>query len=274
MPERVAALWDDVTLAHFERKGAERTVVHASNFSVEWVRGSAGQAFTFASDDEIILLFPGVGGALEGQGSHAVPSGSVAIAPAGSHRVTLAEDGAFAILATHRADLPAPGPARNPLTRGLDRTAAAGMHGVRIYGFEDIEAPADNRRMRFLRSATMSINIVEYDGPRDRTLLSPHSHVDFEQATLTVAGAFTHHLRVEWSRDANRWRDDLHLQVENATFVVIPPGVTHTTEGVGEGRHLLFDIFAPPRADFIAKGWVHNAESYAADRQTAPTLSR
>jgi mannose-6-phosphate isomerase-like protein (cupin superfamily) len=264
MQDRLTAEWEDAKLVRFDRETASRSVAHASNFSVEWLAGAAGQSFAFASDDETILLFPHAGAVLDGPARHDVPLRSVVIAPPGTYSVTLAGDGAFAILATHRADLEGT-PDRNPKTAALDRTPSASLPEVRIYGFGEIEAPADNRRLKFLRSATMSINIIEYDGPRDRTMLSPHSHADFEQATLTVSGAFTHHLRAEWGKDANLWRGDLHLEVRDAAVVMIPPQVIHTSEGVGDGAHLLFDVFAPPRADFIAKGWVHNAADYAAE---------
>jgi hypothetical protein len=45
-------------------------------------------------------------------------------------------------------------------------------------------------------------------------------------------------------------------------MTIIPPKLVHTTEGVGPGPHLLIDIFAPPRRDFIAKGQVLNAVDY------------
>jgi len=31
---------------------------------------------------------------------------------------------------------------------------------------------------------------------------------------------------------------------------------------VGPGHHLLIDVFAPPRRDFISKGWMLNAREY------------
>ena len=108
----------------------------------------------------------------------------------------------------------------------------------------------------------MSINWVDYKGPRDRKALSPHSHSDFEQASLAAAGDFVHHLRTAWGKNANEWRDDEHRLVGSPSILVIPPDLIHTTEGVGEGDHLLIDIFAPPRRDFIAKNWVANSTEY------------
>ena len=47
-------------------------------------------------------------------------------------------------------------------------------------------------------------------------------------------------------------------------MLVIPGELVHTTEGVGSERHLLIDVFAPPRRDFIGKGWVANSKDYEA----------
>jgi hypothetical protein len=46
--------------------------------------------------------------------------------------------------------------------------------------------------------------------------------------------------------------------------MVVPVHTIHTSAGVGPGHHLLIDVFSPPRADFIAKGWVANSADYAA----------
>ena len=114
------------------------------------------------------------------------------------------------------------------------------------------------------QSETLSINWAEYDGPRDRAMLSPHSHDDFEQGSLGLQGDFVHHLRWPWGRNSNLWRDDQHVQLGSPSLMVVPPQVIHTTEGVGPGRHLLIDVFSPPRSDFIAKNWIFNASHYAA----------
>ncbi|MBV8745706.1 MAG: hypothetical protein JO134_11770, partial [Xanthobacteraceae bacterium] len=133
---------------------------------------------------------------------------------------------------------------------------------IRVFEIDRFTAPADNPRLKMLQSATMSINWVDYEGPRDRKALSPHAHADFEQASLAVAGDFVHHLRVAWGKNAEDWRDDDHKLAPSPSVLVIPPELIHTTEGVGAGHHLLIDIFAPPRRDFIAKGWVFNAAEY------------
>ncbi|WP_290690349.1 MULTISPECIES: hypothetical protein [unclassified Haematobacter] len=134
--------------------------------------------------------------------------------------------------------------------------------GPRVIHADDIHAPTDKPRLKILRSRCLSFNWVEYTGLRDRTKLSPHAHEDFEQGSLALAGSFLHHLRTPWGPDATVWREDLHLEAPSPSLCVIPPKVIHTTEGLGSGRHLLIDIFAPPRADFLARGWVSNAADY------------
>ena len=129
---------------------------------------------------------------------------------------------------------------------------------------DEVSAPADNPRLKFLQTQTLSINWVEYQGPRNRAALSPHAHSDFEQGSLALAGNFVHHLRAPWGPDANAWQDDRHEAMGSPSLLVVPVELIHTSEGVGPGHHLLIDIFCPPRADFIAKGWMANASDYIA----------
>lgn len=100
------------------------------------------------------------------------------------------------------------------------------------------------------------------EGPRDPERLSPHSHEDFEQMSVALVGNYAHHLRVPWTPRMSEWRDDEHVEVGSPSMTLIPPTVVHTTRAVGAGPHTLIDVFAPPREDFLAKGWVLNADEY------------
>lgn len=131
-----------------------------------------------------------------------------------------------------------------------------------LYDMDTLQPPADNPRLKMLQSDAMSINWVRYEGPRDRRQLSPHAHADFSQGGLALEGDFVHHLRTPWGKNADDWREDVHLAAASPSLVVIPPTVEHTTEGTGDGWHLLIDLFNPPRTDFIAKGWMLNAGDY------------
>jgi hypothetical protein len=52
------------------------------------------------------------------------------------------------------------------------------------------------------------------------------------------------------------------VRADSDSLAIIAPTLVHTTEGVGPGSHILIDIFAPPRRDFIAKGQILNAVDY------------
>lgn len=252
-----------------ERAG--RAAARGQNFSVE--RLSVAGAHAFASLTEIILLLPKTGATLSGDRSADLPGHAIAILPAGAYGVEAAGEGDIYILATDRSDdegakalnaaeYASPDARVSPVGASYVRTAFQGE--IRIHRVEDVTIPPDNGRLRFLQSETMSLNWVEYEGARDRSGLSPHSHSDAEQATLAIEGAFIHHLRTPWGRDAGVWQEDQHLVAGPCSVMVIPPEIIHTTEGNGVGHHMLIDVFAPPRADFIAKNWVFNAGEYAA----------
>lgn len=266
-------LFLDLTLAA-DTNG--RALTHTQSFTVERFHGAAGSRCAFAASTESILLLPAIGAVLSGDREAELPGQAVVIVPSGSYAIELTGSGEVYILSTDRSDVDSTvAPPRDERVRpiGTPRQRVVRHGEVRIHPITEIAIPPDNGRLRFLQSETMSINWVEYDGVRDRTGLSPHAHSDFEQVSLAIAGEFVHHLRTPWGRDADLWRDDAHLSAGPASIVVIPPEIIHTTEGVGGDRHVLVDIFAPPRDDFIARGWVFNANEYsapaAADDKTA-----
>jgi len=121
--------------------------------------------------------------------------------------------------------------------------------------------PVDGRFGRIFSSARLMVNVMYPTmGPRSSDELSPHSHSDFEQCSISLEGDFVHHLRWPWNHRLTDWRDDLHQTVSSPSLAAIPAGVIHTSPAVGEGTHLLIDAFTPPRADFAAMpGWVLNA---------------
>jgi hypothetical protein len=258
-----------------QRAGNRHWLVRARNFVVEWVELGAGTAgFAFQCDHEALLIFPGTGGAVrsavDGAAAQPVPGQSVCIVPPGRHDVSAAQAGICIVIASQRPDLAGrpvlhtqayaePDPRVAPIGRPWRRR---GSHRLEVLALADIQAPADKPRLKMLQTETLSVNLVEYEGVRDRSALSPHSHADFEQGSLAIAGNFVHHLRVPWIADANLWRDDEHLAAPSPSLLVIPAGMVHTTEGTGGGFHFLMDIFSPPRADFIGKGWVFNSSSY------------
>jgi hypothetical protein len=134
---------------------------------------------------------------------------------------------------------------------------------VRTYALEDYP-PTPGRFGTIFRCTGLMVNVLPQDDqPRDPRKLSPHHHDDFEQVSLQMLGDYVHHMRVPWTPDMTTWRDDEHRQCSGPAVVVIPPPLVHTSQSVGEMRHWLIDLFAPPRHDFSIKpGWVLNADEY------------
>ncbi|MCZ2847808.1 hypothetical protein [Modestobacter sp. VKM Ac-2978] len=139
----------------------------------------------------------------------------------------------------------------------------AGGHQVRVYPLADV--PVDPQRFgRIFRTRSFMVNfLTPYDGPRDPAKLSPHTHDDFEQLSVVVAGEYVHHVRTPWLKDSTVWREDDHVRIGAPSVTIIPPPTVHTSQAVGEGHNAMIDVFSPPRTDFSAKpGWVLNADDY------------
>jgi mannose-6-phosphate isomerase-like protein (cupin superfamily) len=251
--------------------GTPRRSVRSQNFQIEWIEVAPGQpALDLSSATEVMLLLFDCTARIAGESQTAqAPRRSVTVLPAGAFRIEFEGTGRACVISTERQGMPEPLNAES-YARPNPRVAAVGpawartgdARRIQIFDIDRVKAPATNPRIKMFQSATISINWVDYQGPRDRAALSPHSHADLEQASLAAAGDFVHHLRVAWGKNANEWRDDEHIRVGSPSVLVIPPDVIHTTEGVGPGHHLLIDVFAPPRRDFIAKGWVENSAEY------------
>lgn len=261
--------------APFESDGARRWRARAQNFSVEWIEAHRdGAAVSYGSLHETLVLVFDEAVQLSHRESPAVVAAprSVCIVPAGRVAMRMAAGGVCVVLASQRDDLDENTCLNaalfedhdvriKPSTPAFQRLGAGGS--VQVIAIDSFAAPANNPRLKMLQSETLSINWVEYDGPRDRGTLSPHSHADLEQGSLAVSGRFVHHLRHAWGRNADAWREDQHLEVGSPSLMVVPVYLIHTSEGVHAGHHLLIDVFSPPRRDFIAKGWVHNAADYS-----------
>ena len=105
-------------------------------------------------------------------------------------------------------------------------------------------------------------------GPRDPSNLSPHTHDDFEQCSIVLAGEYVHHIRWPWTTNKAHWREDEHQRVAAPSVTVIPPPSLHTSEAVAAGTNHLIDVFCPPRFDFSdMEGWVFNAADYPAQER-------
>jgi hypothetical protein len=129
-------------------------------------------------------------------------------------------------------------------------------------------APEAGRFGRIFIGSGVMVNLLELQaGPRDVERLTPHSHDDFEQCTITVEGDYIHHFRTPWSPRLEEWQSDQHIGCASPAIVMIPPRITHTSRAVNDGLHQLIDVFAPPREDFLSKpGWVLNKDDFDGSR--------
>lgn len=251
---------------------AQGQVARGRHFRVQWIEGPA--TVEARSTAEMLVLLPEGGAAAQtGDENVALPARSVNIIPAGPLTLVLEAGSRAAIVAHDRPDLNSPAVNQRDydepdarvraVARNWRRSQAPGrVHSIPV---DQVTPPADKPRLKMFRTDCLSINWVEYTGRRDRSQLSPHAHADFEQGSLALAGEFVHHLRLPWGPDADAWRADAHLAAPSPSMLTIPVQLVHTTEGTGEGRHLLIDVFSPVREDFIAKGWVSNAADYVRD---------
>lgn len=256
-----------------EAGGARTWLTRAQNFLVAQSEMQPGSALARAGQiDEYVLLLPDreTPALVEANGKTVEVDGfSLVILPPGDSRITLPKGGrATRIFSTRSDDLNAlcsnaesyaePHPNVTPLELWPE---PAGGFRIRVYSLDVPKTPG--RFGRIFRCTTLMVNYLdEQVGPRDTTKLSPHHHDDFEQGSLALDGAFTHHLRWPWTTNLSVWRDDEHALVRSPSLTVIPPPAIHTSRGMEPGINQLVDIFSPPRVDFARQGWVLNADEY------------
>lgn len=135
-------------------------------------------------------------------------------------------------------------------------------YAVRTYEMDSYPFSAE-RLGRIFITGELMINVLYHRTQRrDVTMMSPHSHDDFEQGSLALSGTFVHHIRTPWGKDMTAWRADEHEVCAAPSLAIIPPKAVHTSQDIGAGVTQLIDIFGPPREDFLKKGWVLNADEY------------
>ncbi len=222
-------------------------------------------------DEYMLLLTPAVGAKVQAGAEQDESNGdALFILPPGKSMVTATSKGTIARIFSNRAsDLAAQSANAGTYADGAPEVAPIepwpapkGGFKLRHYPLEKYLEPKTFGRL--FRSTNLMINAFEpITVPRDTTKLSPHSHTDFEQGSLSLSGTVFHHLRTPWAPDMSTWRPDEHVEFKSPALLVIPANLIHTTRYTGGGPNWFFDIFSPPRIDFSEKpGWVRNADEY------------
>lgn len=228
---------------------------------------AAGGSLTQSSERETFVVLPDVGAELvSGELRVPAPARSICILPAGTSTIVPRGRGtvirlfepAPAVLAERAINRDAYDRGQNGIRPVGPPLRRIGPAGPRVY---PLEAGTGGKPQSF-QTETMSIGWFEQDGPQDPRAVFPHAHGDFEEGSLMVAGAYVQHLRTPWGTDLRGWRADEHLRCGPGTLVVIPPETLHVAEATGGGHHVMMNLFAPPRADHIAKGQIRNAGEY------------
>jgi len=248
--------------------------VRGQNFILAYTEMSEGAVFSRMDQiDEYVLLLPDQPATVEittDQGIRIISGYSLSFIPPGESSIRAVTGGRLVrLFSTQSEDLvrkcsnaasyQSPNPSVTPFKPW---PKPEGGYQLRSYSLD--VSPEEGRFGRIWRCSTFMVNWMDpFDGPRDATKLSPHSHDDFEQCSLVLEGEFVQHIRWPWVPNKNLWRDDEHEMCRSPSVTIIPPHAIHTSEAVGEGRNQLVDIFCPPRIDFSKiPGWVLNDADY------------
>lgn len=258
--------------SEIESNGAQTWTVRAANFIVSYTDAVPGTVLVRENHpDEYILLLLDCGARIDSGGKEfPIPGRSVTIIPPGSSAIRLEGTGQVVRIFTTRA--------KDLLYRCSNRESYSTSSGSPISGPEpkngfclrtyliDQYPPSPPRIGRIFRSRELMINVLYHRTERrDITMMTPHSHEDFEQGSLALSGTFVHHIRSPWGKDMTTWRPDEHEVCGSPSLCIIPPAAIHTSQDVGTGTTQLIDIFGPPRKDFIEKGWVLNGADYSTE---------
>jgi quercetin dioxygenase-like cupin family protein len=259
-----------------DKDGSKHWITRAANFVTIVSDAAEGAVLARTAQADEYMIFVVSGSVLVEAGAERSEAGdeTLLIVPPGDSRVIVRRDARIVrvfsnqasdlLAAAGNASIYADGaPEITPITAWPD---PVGGFKLRTYRLADFTSPDPSPlKMRLFRSTNLMINLFEpWTSRRDPSRLTPHSHDDFEQMSLGLKGSFRHHLRYPWGPDLTKWEDDEHATYEaSPSILVIPAGVVHTTQDIGEGVTWLVDIFGPPRMDFSAKpGFVLNERDY------------
>lgn len=270
-PARIARYYEE-TPAHVDADGSCHWATRGANFTIVVTQAMAGCVLERADNpDEYMLLLPeGVGAHLQaGEVAIDSPGDSLSIFPPGASRITVTTAGYVYRIFSHLAsDLHAW--VSNPQDY-VDTSDVAPLvawpdpvGGFKLRHYPLAQYARKDNSMRLFRSTNLMINIfLPQTKPRDPRKMTPHSHADFEQGSLSLSGSYIHHLRYPWTPDLPSWREDDHALVFSPSLCIMTTKVVHTSQAIGTERTRLVDVFCPPRIDFSLKpGLVNNADEY------------
>jgi hypothetical protein len=254
--------------------GSRQWIIRGQNFVLIHTEPAPGDTIWSAelSSEQVVLLIDENSG-LRGNGEHTATGPALVVIPPGESEIVSTGSGPIVQLiqsdetewakrAANADDYAQPHPHVAPLEPWPEP-----VDGYRWRTYAMADVPEDPTRFgRIFRTRAFMVNFLKPgNGPRDPRRMSPHTHDDFEQCSLVVAGTYLHHIQTPWGRDATAWRPEDHARVGSPSVAIIPPPTVHTSQAIGSGVNHLIDIFSGPRHDFSAQpGWVLNADTYPA----------
>jgi len=244
---------------------------HASNFVVIFSRLVAGQRLEVSGNDDEYIVVVANGGCpirVTAGGERAeLAEDSLAIVPPGDSVVEATGDGYLwrvfsrdSHVYAERAASALPVNGGAPVAPPVAWPEPVGGYKLRTYRIADHPNPSTVARL--FRSRKLMVNLFhKREVLRPPSSLTPHSHDDFEQASIVSVGEWVHHVRRPWGVDSTQWAADEHVRVPSPSVSVIRAQDVHTSQNLTEQAQII-DVFCPPRLDFSHKGWVINADEY------------
>lgn len=271
-------------LAHHYREAPQQTdadgsqhwITRAANFVIDVTQAKADAKLSRSRhpDEYMLIVGPDQSVSVSVGGTQiATQEPSLFIIPPGDSEIIVERDNyVVRIFSTKASDVAAKAvnhamyadgaPEVTPITAWPDPVGGFKLRHYPLSRYDGLEPHPLG--MRLFRSTNLMVNFfLPWHKARDIKKLSPHSHEDFEQLSLCMAGNFRHHLRYPWVPDMTTWREDEHVANASPATLVIPARVIHTSHNADDNLAQLFDIFAPPRMDFSSRpGLVLNEADY------------
>jgi quercetin dioxygenase-like cupin family protein len=261
----------------YEGHGWRRWITRGANFAIVYTEGAAGASlnerfsdehFAYALEGGIRVTASAGTGAGTGAGTATLGEEDLAILPPGECEIHFDRAATLVQVVTAAESLTSAAPNAAIYADGAKEVAPVDpwpepVGGYRLRTYSTREGYARGGLVHAYR--TRKLMIIPYDRflvPRDETQLTPHSHADFEQASVALEGQWLHHLRVPWTPNRHHWKPDRTIEIGSPSVTIIPAGVIHTSQGIAGAGMRLIDVFSPPRVDFSQKGWVDNAAEY------------